>query len=127
MKITDNKELMEAFKEDANTFIERMRSGLPELKNNGGNEKLQDMLRYAHTLRGSAGIVGYEIVEEIAWALEKVFWLTTKGEFEIDDISIPILSAGVEVCQKLVNDEETDDCIELLERLRKLKDDRTDS
>ena len=115
--ITDNQELMDAFYEEAQTLIDEMRKDLSALGGECVLTILQGLFRYAHTLKSSSGIVGFDDLHELVQALEKIFKEAKDEKIKLNADVISILSDSIEVCQKLLNKEKVVGYKELLARL----------
>ena len=139
MDITNNKELMETFKEEAQGLIEEMRKDLCDLKTplrtpktqlqnsqsgpktNNCESKMFDLFRSSHTLKGSAPCVGSLKLGEVASVLAEIFRTPNDGKFMIKYEIVSLLSEAVEACERLLNKEEVPGYKELLKRLKVVK------
>jgi chemotaxis protein histidine kinase CheA len=138
----DNQELMKVFNEEAQSLIDEMRKSLTDLheelkakeigRKAGGEiqsplsepavkpDILHRLFRCAHTIKSSSRSVGFNALEEISQALEKVFKEAIDYEFKFDADLIPLFSESVEICQKLLNEEEVAGFKDALERLKNI-------
>lgn len=127
-EIIDDPELIKVFKDESQHLIDVMRDGLSRLKEETDGDTLSKIYRElficAHTLKGSSGCAGFQEISEINKVLEDIFRSAKDGKFEIKADSMPLLSEGIEVCQKLLNEEEIVGYQQLLERLRRFNHDR---
>jgi len=139
-----NPELVKVFKDEAQDLINKMKENLSFLKNDIGdtqyetpntdhrkpsNEQratsdeqratIHELFRCAHTLRGSAGCVGFDRLGEIASISTEIFRAVKDGKLKLNDI-ISLLSEGVEICQKLLEERVVINYSEFLERLREV-------
>ena len=119
---TNNTELVEIYKEEAQHLIGVMRDGLSRLKENtddGIRNKLYwESFRCAHTLKGSSGCAGFHKIGEINKILTEIFRSAREGKFKINADFIPLLSEAVEACQRLLNEEEVGNYDELMKPLK---------
>ncbi len=115
--ITDNQELMDAFYEEAQTLIDRMRKDISTLGEARVPTIPRRLFQYAHTLKSNSGIVGFDDLHEVAQALAKTFKAAEDEKLSINADVITLLSDSIEVCQKLLNKENVVDYKELLARL----------
>ena len=122
----DNPELIEVFKEEAQSLIDQMRDRLSRLKKTTDRRirkmKYWELFLCAHTLKGSSGCAGFKEIGEINRILVEIFRSAKDGELGIKPDSIPLLSEAVEACQKLLDKKEVTNFNELLERLKNLND-----
>jgi chemotaxis protein histidine kinase CheA len=138
----DNQELMKVFYEEAQNLIDEMRKSLTDLREEskakekgrkaGGEirsplsepaEKpdiFHRLFRCAHTIKSSSRSVGFSTLEEVSQALEKVFKAAIDDKFKFDANLIPLFSESVEICQKLLNEEEVAGFKDALERLKNI-------
>lgn len=119
-EMSDNQELMDVFYQEAQDLIEKMKTDLASLSKEKKPENLNRLYRCAHTLKGSAGVVDFDKLQSVAQALAKIFKVAKDGKLEIDADIISLLSDSVEVCQKLLNEEEVTNYKELLKQLNNI-------
>ena len=120
--ITDDRELMDIFYEEAQSLIEEMRGNLSTLSQ--GQETSQDqssalrrLFRCAHIIKTSSTSVGLDELNKVTEVLEKFFKKAgDEGSVMTADV-ISLLSESVESCQKLLNEQEIANHKELLDRL----------
>ncbi len=115
--ITDNQELMDAFYQEAQALIDEMRKDVSTLGEARVPTIPHRLFRYAHTLKTSSGIVGFDDLHEVIRALTKTFKAAEDEKFSINADAIALLSDSIEVCQKLLNKEEVVGYEEFLARL----------
>ncbi len=123
MDSTFQAELRKIFDEQAQRIINKMREDLAVLSEHIQGENndvpIKDLLRYAHTLRGSSGIVGLKKMEEIAVALQEILIEVKEARVELNTDIILLVTEGVGACEKLLTQDEVPDNEELMGRLRK--------
>jgi two-component system chemotaxis sensor kinase CheA len=124
--VTNDEELMNVFYEETQSLINEMRKDMPTLRGElvSNDEGQQDkssiicrLYQCAHTIKGSSGIVGFAHLQEVAQALEKTFKAARDNKLKINTGTITLLSESIEVCQKILREEETVDYEEMLKRL----------
>jgi len=143
-EIIDDKELMEAFYEEAQNLIDEMRKVLLSLneglKNRSERQKPGDIMgspteelrehsdifgrlfRQAHIIKSSSGSVGFNELNKVTKTLETFFNSAKEGTIEINAEIIFVLSECAEVCQRLLNREKDVSYEGLLVRLNRLLD-----
>ncbi len=65
----DRSELLELFREEAEEYLATLNDRLPRLAEGDGGV-VEELFRVAHTLKGSAGLVGLGEVQEVAHSME---------------------------------------------------------
>jgi chemotaxis protein histidine kinase CheA len=141
--VTDNGELMDIFYEEAQSLIDEMRGNLPTLSQGqemrdeiacSSNEPfelsqatflkqsavLRRLFRCAHIIKSSSASVGLDELKEVAATLEKIFKKASDERFVVTADVISLLSESVEVCQRLLNEEEIVGHRKLLDRLNNI-------
>jgi two-component system chemotaxis sensor kinase CheA len=121
-EIFDDDELMEAFYEESQNLIDKMRKDLAALSERRDSNILQNLFRHAHIIKSSSGAVGFDDLKKVAQALEKIFKAGSDDKSVITADFIPLLSESVEACQKLLNKEKVVGYKKLLERLNSIID-----
>ncbi len=123
--ITDNRELMDIFYEEAQSLIDEMRGNLSTLSQ--GQETSQDqsavlrrLFRCVHIINTSSASVGSDKLRKVIEVLEKIFKKAGDEEFVMTADIVSLLSESVEACQKLLNEEEIIGHKELLDRLNSI-------
>lgn len=120
----DDGELIGIFYEEAHSLIGKMTGDISFLsgRQRPSEEALTSiykrLYRYAHTLKGSAGIVGLTQLEGLAAVLEKIFRSAKEGQTEIENADIPLLSESVQACEKRLRGVDSADFQRLLTRLK---------
>lgn len=72
--------LLELFKQEAETHIRYIRQSLLEWEEDTSNlEKIQELMRAAHSLKGAARIIGLDSFSQLAHLLEDCFVAAQKG------------------------------------------------
>ena len=120
--IAHNGELMGIFYEEAQSLIDEMRQGLSDLsqgQETGRDQSavLRRLFRCAHIIKSSSASVGLDELKKVTEALERIFKKAGDEEFVMTADIISLLSESVQVCQKLLNEQEIADHKELLDRL----------
>ena len=65
---------------------------------------LQEIRRSVHTLKGTAGAVGYHTVSRLAHRTEDLLDLLHEGHLEVDSQVLDLLYAGTEILESLIAD-----------------------
>ena len=81
----DREALLQTFRAEAEEIFGRMEQALVALEARPGDEELlHGLFRDAHTLKGSAGLVSFDLVRDVAHDLESVLERLRDQGFEID-------------------------------------------
>lgn len=116
-----DKELMEAFYQEAHDLIAEMGKDLSSLCEERDPTILHRLYRCAHTIKSSSGSVGYNELHKMTQALEQIFKAASEGRYEINDEAISLFSASVDACRRLLHEgKEAAGYKGLLERLHSL-------
>ncbi len=123
-----NRELMAVFHEEAESLIKEMTKDLAyllieqEKENNEQNvDSIYERLhRYAHTIKGSAGVVGFDHLNEISQAMEKIFSCAMEGTITPGDTELGILLDCAVVCSQLSRKESVSNYQECVIRLKEM-------
>lgn len=97
-------ELLQLFGQEAESRLQQLAGGLVDLADDGPNPELVDgLFRDAHTLKGSAAVVGLGPVSRVAHAMEDLLADTRRGG-AMDAMVLDALLAAVDELQRLMPD-----------------------
>jgi len=111
------------FREEAAEHLENLSLGLLELELKPGDaELIHELLRAAHTLKGSAKMLGLDHIGEIAHKMEDLFNDIEGGRLSISPETVDALLAGTDTIKDIVaqvgtSDAEVPDIGEVLTKL----------
>lgn len=107
-------EFQSKYIEDANDLIINIESEIFALESNpDDNLLIEEIFRVMHTLKGSAGMFGFEKTEKITHKLESVYDLIRSGELKINKEIIDVTFETLDVLKELLsNREELDETSE---------------
>ncbi len=98
------KEFLAKFKEEADEMVERFNQGLMALESDPGNsEWLQEIARLAHTIKGTASMMGIDSISEISHGMEDAIILVRDDELEMSAELGDVLFSGLDAIQVLLN------------------------
>lgn len=101
-------ELLEVFLPEAEEHLRVMTLSLPALAAQPGNKSLlQEIRRSAHSLKGSAAVVGFEQVAKLAHRAEDLLDLLYEGELTLTAEHLQVLFASTEALENLLNNRPT--------------------
>lgn len=97
-----NKYLSIFFKE-GREHLDSLQKGLLALEKTPDDKVLlRELMRNAHTLKGSAKLVGLEEISAIGHRMEDLFEEIEKGQKRVDDQVIDILLKGADAISRLI-------------------------
>ena len=90
--VMDDGQLIQVFREEAEELCNRIESGLLRLEENPGNSELvYEVFRAFHSLKGSAGVVGFAVLSRFAHAAESALQQVQEGKREVNAALISLL------------------------------------
>ena len=91
------------FLEESEDQLREWEEALLDLEKTPTEKELIDKIfRAIHTLKGSAGFVGFEELQKVAHDLESGLQEIRDGKRQVDKSSLDILFEGLDICQKLI-------------------------
>jgi two-component system chemotaxis sensor kinase CheA len=103
----DREALIRSFVAEAAEALSGMEQTLVALEARPGDEELvHELFRAAHTLKGSAGLVGFDGVQDVAHQLEDLLARVRSKEVAITDALVTLLLRSVDVLRAAVADAE---------------------
>jgi Chemotaxis protein histidine kinase and related kinases len=75
----------EKFKVEVGEFCERLESGLLQLEQNSDNQQIiAEIFRIMHTMKGSGGMFGFDLISDVTHDLESLFEIFRSGKKKVD-------------------------------------------
>jgi len=97
-------EYLAIFSEEASDQLVEWEECLLALeKNHKDAEPLNGMFRAIHTLKGSAGFIGFDVLQKVGHALESLLSEVREGRREYDPTLGDILFRGLDLCKSIIN------------------------
>ncbi len=97
-------ELLEVFLPEAEEHLRIMTLSLPALAAQPGNKALlQEIRRSAHSLKGSAAVVGFQEIASLAHRAEDLLDLLYEDELKLTSEHLQLLFASTEALENLLN------------------------
>ena len=101
----DRSALVEFFLIEAEDHLQNLTSGLLNLEKAPQNrETLDELFRSAHTLKGSAAMMGFQVISEVAHRVEDVLGKVRVGELNADRRVVNFIFQALDAIRGLVND-----------------------
>lgn len=101
----DREALLETFLAEAEETFVHMEQALVALESQPGNDALlHSVFRDAHTLKGGAGLVGFDVVRDLAHDIEDVLERLRKKTLAVSDALVTLLLRSVDVLRAAVAD-----------------------
>ncbi|MEF8874713.1 MAG: chemotaxis protein CheA [Candidatus Thermoplasmatota archaeon] len=111
-------EYQEMFEEETREHLEKMNQGLLDLEENPSDEEVvEELYRESHTLKGMAGTMGYEGIQEISHKMEEFFNEWRSKNVSIKESSFDLLFECLDTIEVLAfeGEEEYQSLVERLE------------
>jgi two-component system, chemotaxis family, sensor histidine kinase and response regulator WspE len=94
--------MLELFREEVRANTTTLNAGLLELEREPDNpQRIEGLMRAAHSLKGAARIVGLDAAVRLAHELEDVFVAAGAGRIRVSPAAIDVLLRGVDVLASL--------------------------
>src|SRR5689334_11328126 len=94
--------MMDLFREEVRTHAATLNQGLLDLENAPANpQKLEPLMRAAHSIKGAARIVNIDVAVRLAHVMEDAFVAAQEGRVRIGPTDIDALLRGVDVLAEL--------------------------
>lgn len=104
-----DEEMLEIFALEADDLVQNINVNLKTLEQSPGDRKaLLEVRRSAHTLKGSAGIVGLQRLSQIAHRIEDLLDFLAEKEIGCDRGILELLTASSDCFDELSRDEKSD-------------------
>ncbi|TAM74139.1 chemotaxis protein CheA [bacterium] len=103
----DREEFVQYFKDETDELLQTVDSSLLQLEkyvdaDDIDAEIVNELFRAMHTIKGSAGMLGFTEVQELAHRLESVFDLLRKDRMPLSQQSIDLLFEGCDILTALI-------------------------
>jgi two-component system sensor histidine kinase and response regulator WspE len=86
--------MLDLFRIEAENYTKILEAGLVEVEQNQASEKIEPLMRAAHSIKGAARIVGLDAVVGIAHAMEDVLSAAQHGKLKLVSDHIDMLLQG---------------------------------
>lgn len=97
-------EIIQGFIEEVKELLVQLEDDLIELENNPGNaETINNIFRVMHTLKGSAGMVGFKNIQDLTHEYENLYHEIREGERSVDSEIIDVTLKGKDMIFSMLN------------------------
>src|SRR5215207_4471145 len=120
-----NDELLNIFREEAQDHLSGLNDALLNVEMADGaarHDLLKEINRLAHSLKGAARAVGYEVIERISHAMEEILHVAYHQDQPITPEAADTLYDGLDVMQNMLTGTPNDEAIitEVIDALNSL-------
>jgi two-component system sensor histidine kinase and response regulator WspE len=107
MSDADNFSLMDLFREEVRSHAATLNEGLLDLEKDAANpQKIEPLMRAAHSIKGAARIVNIDSAVQLAHVMEDAFVAAQQGRIRISSADIDLLLRGTDLLAQLGQIEE---------------------
>ena len=124
-----DKEFLETFNAEAREKLQNLSDGLLSLEESAEDEDgIRTLFREAHTLKGSAGMMGFDAIKSLAHRIEDILSGVQKGQFLLDQGKTDVILEAIDRIEALLptgeeSDKADDNVSDLLERMGEFQQD----
>lgn len=124
----EDEKYIELFKEEASEHLQKLESLLLEIEKGSEPEKIKEAKRSAHTIKGSARLVGLEEIGNLAHKIEDVFKKIEDGSLSAGEKIVDALLQGVDAIKKAMEGsfDKMKDAVKVLENLLSQKEEKVE-
>lgn len=98
----------EKFKIEVEEYCERLETGLLQLEHDFNNQQvISEIFRIMHTMKGSGGMFGFDLLSEVTHDLESLFEIFRSGSHVVDSEVISFALKSVDRIKELMVEEPT--------------------
>ena len=95
--------LIEIFYEESQEIVEALEQGLLDLEGSDSSDLINAVFRAAHTMKGNAGIVGFEDVVELTHHMESLLDEMRNGHMKPDGESVGVLLGALDALKVMID------------------------
>lgn len=94
---------VEKFREEVKEYLDRLEAGLLILENNPENKDvIEEVFRIMHSMKGSGGMFGFDLLSEVTHDLETLFDIFRSKKRVIDSITINFTLSSIDILSDLL-------------------------
>jgi two-component system chemotaxis sensor kinase CheA len=120
-----DEEFLDAFLDEANENLQKLNDNMVDFEQDGDEDALNELFRATHTIKSSAGSMGFDTTSELSHKMEDVYDALRDDEIEGDDKLFDLLYIGIDKLEEFIENVEEEgeqpdkDISELIEALKK--------
>ena len=101
---------VEKFKVEVGEYFERLESGLLQLEQEKENlQTIGDIFRIMHSMKGSGGMFGFDLLSDVTHDLESLFEIFRSGEQKVDSEAISFTLDSIDGLRNLMVEDPTEE------------------
>ena len=109
----------EKFKIEVGEYCERLESGLLKLEQDAANQQIiGEIFRIMHTMKGSGGMFGFDLISEVTHDLESLFEIFRSGNQIVDQEVIVFTLKSIDRIKELLVENPTDEHQQIARELK---------
>jgi len=109
----------EKFKIEVGEYCERLESGLLKLEQDSANQQIiGEIFRIMHTMKGSGGMFGFDLISEVTHDLESLFEIFRSGDEVVDQEVIAFTLNSIDRIKELLVENPTDEHQQIARELK---------
>ncbi|THB70599.1 MAG: hybrid sensor histidine kinase/response regulator [Desulfovibrio sp.] len=93
--------MLDLFRVEAETHSQTLSEGLVELEAEGGAERIEPLMRAAHSIKGAARIINLDLAVTLAHDMEDLLEAARQGKLTLSAAQIDLLLAGSDIFSDL--------------------------
>jgi two-component system chemotaxis sensor kinase CheA len=119
-----DEEFLDAFLDEANENLQKLNDNMVEFEQEGDEDALNELFRATHTIKSSAGSMGFDTTSDLSHKMEDVYDALRSDEIEGDDELFDLLYVGIDTLEDFVGnvedegEEPDEDISDLIEALK---------
>jgi two-component system chemotaxis sensor kinase CheA len=123
-----NNEFQQEYIEESRQILKSLENSLLELEKSSAPDELNNVYRYLHTLKGSAGMFGFKNIETLAHELEYLFSDIRDGIRQLDEFVLDLTLHATDVFADLIEGKDAaKEAEKIIATVRGLSEQKTDS
>lgn len=119
-----DEEFLDAFLDEANENLQKLNDNMVDFEQEGDEEALNELFRATHTIKSSAGSMGFDTTSDLSHKMEDVYDALRSDEIGGDDELFDLLYVGIDTLENFIeyvedeSEEPDEDIGDLIEALK---------
>jgi two-component system, chemotaxis family, sensor kinase CheA len=97
------KEILNDFIAESEEIIEKLDQSLVQLEKNSTPDNINNIFRGFHTIKGTSGFLGFQVVSKLTHSAENILNLIRKGEMAVKPNIVDVLLASLDILRFLIS------------------------